>query len=136
MKMYKELINLTPYLGSIRVIENVITIDVLFPQDWKILKKYVDEKSVVENDSPDQSYRAFSFVCELSEENFTNIYTSVINVIKYNKEREEKDRLFQEKVNELKGVFEKQSLDELKDLKFNILKETKTKVNVVENDEN
>lgn len=134
--MYKELISLTPYLGSIRVIENVITIDVLFPQDWKILKKYVDEKSVVENDSPSQEFRAFSFVCEISEENFSNIYTSVINIIKFNKEREEKEKLFQEKVNELKSVFDKQSLDELKELKFNILKETKNKSNIIDNDEN
>ena len=36
------------------------------------------------------------------------------------REREEKERLFDEKVKELKVVFEKQTLKELQDLKFNI----------------
>ena len=35
-------------------------------------------------------------------------------------EREEKERLFQSKVDELKNVFEKQSLNNLKNLKFDI----------------
>ena len=135
MKIYKEILNLIPYLVSIRVIENVITLDVIFPNSWKIIKRFVDEKSVVENESPDSEYRAFSFVCEMSEENFDSIYNSVVNIIKYNKEREEKEKLFQEKVNELKGVFEKQSLDDLKALKFDI-KDPKIKTSIVEGDEN
>lgn len=135
MKIYKEIVNLIPYLASIRVIENVITLDVVFPSSWKIIKRFVDEKSVVENESSDTEYRAFSFVCEMSEENFNSIYNSVVNIIKFNKEREEKERLFQEKVNELKGVFEKQSLDDLKALKFDI-KEPKIKTSPVEGDEN
>jgi hypothetical protein len=40
-------------------------------------------------------------------------------------EREEKERLFQSKVDELKNVFEKQSLNNLKNLKFDI-KSTQT----------
>ena len=35
-------------------------------------------------------------------------------------EREEKEKLFQSKVDELKNVFEKQSLTNLKNLKFDI----------------
>ena len=35
------------------------------------------------------------------------LINSIKNVISYNKEREEKDRLFQHKVNELKAIFEK-----------------------------
>jgi len=120
MKLFREIQNLTPYLMSIRVIESVISIDILFPNTWKIPKKFVDEKSVLEDESPDKEYRFFSFVCEFNEENFTNIYTSILNIIKYNKDREEKEKLFQEKVNELKTVFDKQSLDELKKLKFDL----------------
>ena len=42
------------------------------------------------------------------------------NIIKYNLEREEKERLFENKVNELKGIFEKQNLNSLKNLKFQL----------------
>jgi hypothetical protein len=41
-------------------------------------------------------------------------------VIAYNKEREEKERLFQSKVDELKTIFEKQNLNNLQALKFEI----------------
>ncbi len=40
------------------------------------------------------------------------------NIIQYNLELEEKDKLFQNKVNELKSIFEKQSLTKLKNLIF------------------
>lgn len=119
MKLYEEIQNLIPYLVSIRVIENVISIDVTIPSDWKIPKRLVDEKSILEDQSPDEKFRFFSFVSEIGEENFTNLYTSIKNIIKYNKDREEKERLFQEKINELKSYFDKQSLDDLKKMKFN-----------------
>jgi hypothetical protein len=45
---------------------------------------------------------------------------NVKSIINYNLEREEKERLFQSKVDELKNVFEKQSLNNLKNLKFDI----------------
>lgn len=126
MKLYEDIQKLIPYLVSIRVIENVISIDVSIPSDWKIPKRLVDEKSILEDQSPDEKYRFFSFVCEMNEDNFTNIYNSVKNIIKYNKDREEKDRLFQEKINELKTYFEKQSLDDLKKLTFDF--ETKNTI--------
>jgi hypothetical protein len=41
-------------------------------------------------------------------------------IVKTNIEREEKERLFKTKVNELKNIFEKEKLDSLKSLKFDI----------------
>jgi hypothetical protein len=119
MKLFDEIQSLIPYLVSIRIIENVISIDVSIPSDWKIPKRLVDEKSILEDQSPDENFRFFSFVGEITQENFTNLYASIKNIIKYNKDREEKEKLFQEKVNELKSYFDKQSLDEIKKIKFN-----------------
>lgn len=118
MKLFSDIQNLLPYLVSIRVIENVITIDMSFPSTWKFLKKHFDEKTFVEEESPDENYRFFSFVCEMSEENFNTIYSNIIGTIKFNKEREEKEKLFQDKVNELRSFFDKQNLEDLKKLKF------------------
>ena len=42
------------------------------------------------------------------------------NIIKSNREREEKEKLFRSKVQELKGIFEKQKLEDLKGLKFDV----------------
>jgi hypothetical protein len=41
-------------------------------------------------------------------------------VIKTNVEREEKERLFKNKVQELKQIFEKENLENLKGLKFDL----------------
>ena len=45
--------------------------------------------------------------------------------IKTNIEREEKERLFKSKVQELKNIFEKEKLENLKSLKFDIEELTK-----------
>jgi hypothetical protein len=42
------------------------------------------------------------------------------NIIKYNHDREEKERLFQNKVEELKTIFEKENLNNLKNLNFEL----------------
>ena len=41
--------------------------------------------------------------------------------IKYNKELEDKERLFNDKVSELKNLFDKQNLQSLHSLKFELL---------------
>ena len=61
-----------------------------------------------------------SFVCESNEESLTLTQNNIIGIINYNLEREQKDALLETKINELKGIFEKQSLDSLKSLKFDI----------------
>ena len=50
---------------------------------------------------------------------------NITRIIQYNKEREEKERLLQDKVNELKNIFEKQDLSTLKSLQFNLNKTNK-----------
>ena len=61
-----------------------------------------------------------SFVSEISEEDVETTYKNIQSIIKYNLDREEKERLFNEKVNELKSLFEKQNLTNLKGLEFQI----------------
>jgi hypothetical protein len=45
------------------------------------------------------------------------------NIILYNKEIELKERLLQQKINELKNIFQTQDLNNLKSLKFDYLDE-------------
>ena len=61
-----------------------------------------------------------SFVSESNEDNLTLTQNNIIGIINYNLEREQKETLLETKINELKGIFEKQSLDSLKSLKFDI----------------
>jgi len=120
MSLYKEISKLSPHLQSIRKIKDYLSIDVSFPKNWKLPKKFVEEDKIMEQQSPNPDERLISFVSEISDELINICVENIENIIKYNREREEKERLFDEKVKELKVVFEKQSLKELQDLKFNI----------------
>ena len=64
--------------------------------------------------------RFFSFVSEISEESVEKMSQNLKNIIKYNHDREEKERLFQNKVEELKNIFETKNLENLKGLKFDV----------------
>jgi hypothetical protein len=67
----------------------------------------------------------FSFVTEITEESVGLITQNIKGIINYNLELEEKERLFQNKVEELKSIFEKSNLNNLKGLSFEIKPETK-----------
>jgi transcriptional regulator of heat shock response len=49
-----------------------------------------------------------------------NLEQSFDSIIRFNKEREEKERLFKAKIQELKGLFEKEDIDSLRTLKFDL----------------
>jgi hypothetical protein len=118
MSLFSEFSTLFPYLQSVRKLKNYLSFDVHFPTNWKIPKKFVNEEKVVEQDSKLDGFRLISFISEISEQSVFDITSDIQNIIKYNLDREEKDRLFQNKVNELKTIFEKQSLTKLKNLIF------------------
>ena len=120
MSLYKEFSSLLPYLQSVRKLKEYFSFDVSFPITWKLPKKYVDENRVVEQDSKTSTHRFFSFVSEINEEDVDRITSNIKSMVRYNLEREEKEQLFENKDNELKGIFEKQNLKNLKNLKFQL----------------
>jgi hypothetical protein len=121
MSLYKEFSALLPYLQSVRKLQNYLTFDVSFPTTWKLPKKYVEEDKVMEQNSKVENYRLFSFVSEITEDGIEKVSQNIQNIIKYNLEREEKEALFNDKVGELKLIFEKQNLKNLKNLKFDLI---------------
>jgi hypothetical protein len=120
MTFYQELAVIHPYLQSVRKLKNYLSIDVNFPTTWKLPKKYVPDNSVVENESTLKDHRCFSFVSAFEEKLVEDMLINLNGVIKYNKEREEKERLFESKVSELKQIFDKQNLENLKNLSFEL----------------
>lgn len=122
MSLYKEFSTLFPYLQSVRKIKEYLSFDVSFPTTWKLPKKFVDETKVMEQESTMTNHRMFSFVSEIDEASVEKTSKDIQSIIKYNQEREEKELLFEKKVVELKMIFEKQSLSELKHLSFELKK--------------
>jgi len=132
MSLFKEFSTLFPYLQSVRKLQNFLSFDVMFSTSWKLPKKYVDEEKVMEQESKTPNMRLFSFVSEIDEQSIEKVSTNIQNIINYNLEREEKDVLFQTKVTELKNIFEKQSLKNLKMLKFEF---KQTKIELEDNED-
>jgi hypothetical protein len=119
MSLYKEIEHIVDYCSSIRKLKTYLSFDMIFPATWNVLKSQVDETKTVFNKSDDKG-KNISFVSEINEEAISDTISKIETVINYNKEKEEKERLFKEKVNELKNLFEKGGLEDLKNLKFDV----------------
>ena len=118
--IYSEFITLTSnYLKSVRILKNYVTFDMSFPSSWLLPKKGPENVEILQNSDKDGSVIT-SFVCENTSKFIDAIENTIQMVIKTNIEREEKERLFKNKVQELKQIFEKENLENLKGLKFDL----------------
>lgn len=119
---YFEFIKSTDrYLKSVRVIKDYISFDMTFSKYWSITKKQTKDVEVIRNESTQEPDKLIvSFVTNFDEESINRVEQVINNIIKTNLEREEKEKLFKDKVQELKNIFEKQKLDNLKGLKFDL----------------
>jgi len=127
MSFYKTISDILPNLHSVRKLEEFLSFDMLFPKGWSIPKKLVDENNLVESESPQSDMRLISFIGKINDSDLEKTLKIVKTVVKYNKDREIKETMFQDKVKELKTLFEKSNLDDLNRLEFNL----KTKPNQV-----
>lgn len=118
MSFYKEIASFAEYIHSIRRLKDYISFDLKFPSKWSLPKSLVDESQVVPFDAEDQTLKGISFVTEFNESSINTILTKVLKIIKMNKEREIKEKLFKQTIDQLKETFEKNDLDKLKTLYF------------------
>jgi hypothetical protein len=122
MTFYNQIEPIFEYLLQIRKIENYLMFDMLFPMTWKVPKKYIIEDKFLNQGQQEDNKILLSFISDFQQKELDLIVKNIIGIINYNIEREEKERLLQVKINELKTIFDKQSLDNLKELKFDITK--------------
>jgi hypothetical protein len=123
--IYSEFIDRTgKYLKSVRILKNYVSFDMAFPESWMMLKKSPEGLEILQNQN-NEGITVTSFVCENQKSLINIVENTIENLIKTNIEREEKERLFKSKVQELKSIFEKEKLENLKGLKFDIEELTK-----------
>ena len=67
----------------------------------------------------------YSFVVMNQKEFVEELEHSFNNIVAYNKEKEEKEKLFKLKIQELKSMFETKGVDELKTLHFEMEEEVR-----------
>jgi hypothetical protein len=118
MSFYTELEPFIEYVHSIRKLKNYLSIDLKFPTKWSIPKSIVEEGQVVGFESDDANFKGISFVTEISETSVNVTLTKVAKIIRLNKEKELKEKLFKQTIEQLKQTFEKTDLDKLQNLYF------------------
>ena len=118
MSFYKELVPFIDYIHSIRRLETYLSFDMKFPTKWSLPKSIVEEGQVVGFETDNQNLKGISFVSQINEKEISTILVKIGKVIKLNKEKELKERLFKQTVEQLKQTFEKTDLDKLQSLYF------------------
>ena len=118
MSFYKEIVPFVEYIHSIRKLESYLSFDMKFQTKWSIPKSIVDEGQVVGFEVEDPNMKGITFISPIGEKEVSSIIVKIGKIIKLNKERELKERLFKQTVEQLKQTFEKTDLDKLQNLYF------------------
>jgi hypothetical protein len=135
MSFYTELSPFVEYLHSIRKLKNYLSFDMVFPSKWSLPKNLVEEGQIVGFEAENQNLKGISFVSPIDDSEVSKTLSKITKIIRLNKEKELKERLFKETVEQLKSTFEKTDLDKLKNLNFYFEEEDDTpELNVELND--
>lgn len=115
--MFESIKSLRPHFHSLREIEGNVSLDIKLPLTWKheeIIKPYRSIKFKVQDKN--EKFTLMSLISTGTQEGYDVVFACASEIIKHNKEEEEKQKLFNQKVKELQELFKKESLDKLKDI--------------------
>ena len=120
--MYELISSLRPYFFSLREVSGNVSLDLRIPLNWRIeiVQQIVSQYKSLQlkvQDKNDKS-QLISVISTATQDGYDTARICAEEIIKYNIELEEKDRLFREKVKELELLFKKESLDKLKEINF------------------
>lgn len=121
MTIQERIDKLKPYFNGFRYVESRIVVDALLKPTWIVPKSEVVDFE--QNKKQPTHFMLFPIVDEMGLDEMLDYLEAVINA---NLEREEKTILLQVKIDELKGLFSKHSLSELKNLNFNMVSDDNT----------
>ena len=118
MSFYKEINPFIDYIKSVRKLKNYLSFDMVFPSTWGLPKSYKDDGQIIPFESEETNLRGFSFVSEISDKEISQTLLKIAKLIKLNKEREMKDILFKQTIEQLKKTFEQNDLETLQKLQI------------------
>ena len=113
--MYENISELRPYFFSLREINNNVSLDIKIPTIWEYNSVVEQYKSIgVKVQDKNETNTLLSVISAATREGYELVFSCCKEIIKKNREEEEKARLFREKVAELEKLFVKTSLEDLK----------------------
>tara|TARA_R110002012_G_scaffold255557_3_gene435565 strand:+ start:771 stop:1238 length:468 start_codon:yes stop_codon:yes gene_type:complete len=121
MTLYEQISKLGGYFNSLRLHEGLLVVDLKLPIEWKV-KEIVGSrgnKIQLQEGSKSKTQKIISFFSSFDEQESEILEEEVLAVIKWNKEREEKQLLLQQKMVELEKVFHENDINSLRNLDIN-----------------
>jgi hypothetical protein len=100
------------------MIEDHISFDLKFPMNWGLPKSITTEDGIIPFESGQTEKKGISFVCPFNDKDVQLTISKITKVIKLNRDKEMKERLFKETIDTLKKTFETTDLETLKRLYF------------------
>lgn len=123
MNFYQNIQPFLDYVFSIRKLKDYISFDLLFPTKWSLPKNLPEGVEIVPFKSEENISKGTSFLVQITEENISKVILVISKTIKLNKERELKEILFKQTIDNLKKTFEQNDLDKLQNLYFDFATE-------------
>lgn len=115
MTLNEHIIKLSKYSMNFSTVEDYIIVSMSYPKSWTINKPLNSEIKFKQIE--DRYFYAISI-----SSNIDDIFDAIYETIDYNKEVEEKTKLFKEKIEELKNIFAYENIDILKKMEFKLPK--------------
>jgi hypothetical protein len=115
--VFESIKSLRPHFHSLREVQNNVSLDIKIPLNWKyedIAKPY--RTITVKVQDKNDKFNLVSFISQATQEGYDVVFACSDEIFKYNKEEEEKQKLFHQKVKELQELFKTESLDKLKEI--------------------
>ena len=115
--MYETIKSLKPYFFSLRDIDGKLGLDIKIPTNWEYEKIIAEFKNIkIKIQDSNDKFNLISLLTISTQEGYNDVISCTKVIMKINKEEEEKQKLFQQKINELKNLFANETLDKLKEI--------------------
>jgi hypothetical protein len=124
MNIYKNIEKYKDYFHSVRLHDNIFLFDLKLPTRWEIKNVISAAPTTTQIKINDQSetHVLISFYTPFESESVATLLNDVDRVLKFNKDREEKNNLLNMKKLELEKIFESNNIDSLRTIDFNFQK--------------
>jgi hypothetical protein len=112
--------SLRPFFFSLREIKENISLDIKIPANWKtneVLAEFMHDVGLTIQDQNEKNL-LISIISTATKDGYDAVFSAAKKIIKANQEQEEKVKLFNVKVEELKTLFLSSPLDKLKEISF------------------
>jgi hypothetical protein len=115
--VFENIKTLRPHFHSLREVQDNVSLDIKLPLTWKydeVVKPYSSISIKVQDKN--EKFNLISLIAQSTQNGYDVVFACANEIVQKNKEEEEKQRLFQQKVKELQQLFQNESLDKLKDI--------------------